>query len=448
MLTRQGLILSMRSHLSVPLWFFAFVPYKLGEGLLITLLPLFIVQVAGGSVADVGNIHSIISLAGVVAFIFWGNLSDMMKRRRPFLTIGFLGFAVFTCLIALEQNVSHILLWSFLVGFLMAAVTPVASALVLDSVPEDERAESFSRFYEISGWSFVAGVVLGAAWLALMPQYWGVTGSMRALLLFAGGFASLSLILCLYWVKEPKNARSRRHFQPQLRGRLAVGVIEERARIYSSRMIYFILHPGILRQTSQLLESPLILYYLCSISFFFAIQIVFVPFPIFLTDVLKATNTQVLLITVSKAIVETFFYIPAGRFIKHRNGVTLQAVATGLRVLIFLIFATVAFMQPTPASLIIVGLTHLLTGITWAAINLSSMTTIANLTPKGQEGTALGVYNAMIGISTVVGSFMSGWLAKTFGYSVCFVTGAVLVGGIAVGLWSLRTALPTKPQPA
>ncbi|MEQ8466508.1 hypothetical protein [Coleofasciculus sp. E1-EBD-02] len=38
---------------STPLWFFHLVPYKIGECFFINLLPLFIVQVVGGSITDV-----------------------------------------------------------------------------------------------------------------------------------------------------------------------------------------------------------------------------------------------------------------------------------------------------------------------------------------------------------------------------------------------------------
>ncbi len=61
---------SVASKLTIPLWFFAFIPYKLGEGLLVILLPLFVVQVTGGKVADVELVNSLTSLAGMLGF-FW-----------------------------------------------------------------------------------------------------------------------------------------------------------------------------------------------------------------------------------------------------------------------------------------------------------------------------------------------------------------------------------------
>ncbi|MFP4120702.1 hypothetical protein [Coleofasciculus sp.] len=56
---------------STPLWFFHLVPYKIGECFFINLLPLFIVQVVGGSITDVGKATMVGSLvSGYIAASF------------------------------------------------------------------------------------------------------------------------------------------------------------------------------------------------------------------------------------------------------------------------------------------------------------------------------------------------------------------------------------------
>ncbi len=422
------------SRLTVPLWFFGFVPYKLGEALLITLLPLFIVQTIDGSVTDVGRVHSLTSLAGVIAFMVWGNLSDRLKLRRPFLILGFCGFALCTALTATAQGIEQVMIFCTLGAFLMAAITPVASALVIDGNPEERWASAFGRFYQISGWSFVGGVLLGASWLAFIPLQWTSLG-LRSLLLLASCAATLSLILCWKWVKEPRKSSEHRQYQPELHHVISVAVIERRAMFYSSRMLYFILHPSWPVNLIQNFSNPLLLYYACAAVFFFAVNVVFVPFPIFLTTYLGATNTQVLLISMGKAAIEAFFYLPMARFIQKRKGVHLQAGATAVRVVVFLIFSLVAVMPVHPLSLPIVGIAHLLTGLTWAAISISSTTIVATLAPKGQEAIAMGSYNSLIGIATIIGSLVGGMIAVSYGYSACFITGAILMGLTAARLF-------------
>lgn len=429
------------SFLSVPRWFFAFIPYKIGEGLLVNMLPLFIVQIAGGSVFDLGKVSSLNALAGVVAFSLWGNLSDRMGRRRPFLILGMIGFCLCTLLIGMGHNVTQVLISGMVGGFLMAAVTPVSTALIIDSVPEKKLPQSFGRFYLIGGWSFVAALVLGVIWLAFFSQWWGTAWAMRSLFLFAAVAASLSLILCLLWIEEPKQISSRSCFKPSLLGRFSVAISERRALFYSSRSIYFIFRPEWLAHL-QYLKSPLGLYYGCTALLFLGIQISFLPFPIFLTDVLKATNTEVFAILLFKSIVEALFYLPMGRFARSVNSIRLQTWATATRVGILVIFTFFAMAEPTPFSLFLIGIAHLLSGLTWAAINVSSMVSMAVLSPKGQEGMAMGVYNSVIGVSTIVGALFGGYLATHLGYDFCFGIGVVLMGLTTICLWSLEAITP------
>jgi DHA1 family multidrug resistance protein-like MFS transporter len=439
--------LSQQSSSPSPRWFYVFIPHKLGSGLTATLLPLFVVQVMGGSVADVGYVTSLTTLAGVPGSILWGNLSDRLSRRRPFLLLGFPGFAIATLLIGLGHSVTHVLIFSALGGLLGAAIGPVASALVLDEVPEDQWPESLGRFNQIGGWSFVAGLVIGTAWLSLLPGRWGTEPAMRGLFLLAGGIALLSLVLTARWVREPTIIRKRRLFHPGLVGRLAVSVAE-RAMLYPPRMLYFVLRPAFLGEVRQHLKNTLGRYYLCSFLLFFAINVGFVPFPIFLTDVLGATNAQVFFIYLIKSTADALFYVPMGRLMQRRQGIGLQAQAAAVRVGIFGLYALLALVRPGPAGLVAVGLVHTLTGVTWAAIAVSGTTAVAVLSPKALEGRAMGLYNALIGAAGIVGSLAGGHLAQAFGYSASFGTGAVLMGLAAAWMWKLRAALQAERHEA
>jgi DHA1 family multidrug resistance protein-like MFS transporter len=437
-------------RLSAPTWFYVFIPQKLGSGLTATLLPLFVVQVAGGNVADVGRVTALAALAGVPASIFWGNLSDRLGRRRPFLLLGFLGFATSLLLISLGHSVSQVLIVSTLGALFSTAIEPVASALVLDNVPEDRWPESLGRFNQIGGWSFVAGLLVGTAWLALLPGQWSPALAMRGLFLTAGGVASLSLALALGWLREPPTVRGRRRFHPGLIGRLAVAVVE-RALFYPPRLRYFVLRPAFLAQVRQHLRNALGRYYLCSLLSFFAIHVGFVPFPIFLTDTLGATNAQVFLISLIKFTIDALLYVPMGRVVQRRRGIGLLAQATAVRVGVFGLFALIALVRPGPIGLVVVAFVHIFSGVTWAAIAVSGTTAVAMLAPKGVEGRALGLYNAIIGAAGIAGSLAGGYLAQVFGYAVSFGTAALLMSLTAAWLWRLRAAVLSEtshPGPA
>lgn len=435
---------SYRYKQSVPLWFFAFIPYKLGESLLITLLPLFVVQVAGGSIADVANVSSINALVGMLAFILWGNLSDWLGYRRPFLILGFLTFSFCLSFISLADTVSEVMLFSTLAAFFMATITPISSALVIESFSEAKWPKLFGEFYQIGGWSFVIGVSLGISWLSLFSRWWGVVAAMRSLLLLAGVISSLSFVLCLLWVKEPPVVHKQRKFHPKMIGTLSVGIIEKRAVFYSSRVIYFVFHPSSAIALFQQFGNALGIYCFCSLLLFFGINLVLIPLPIFLTQNLKASNIDIFLIAIAKSAVESWLYVPMGKKVQKCSGLRLQVEAIAIRCCIFGIFTTLAIMPPERNSLIVIGLAQILSGVTWAAINVSSSTMVAVLAPKNKEGLAIGFYNAIVGAAGALGSLVSGYIAGSFGYPALFGVAAILTGLTAVCFWQLEPVMVKK----
>jgi DHA1 family multidrug resistance protein-like MFS transporter len=424
-----------------PPWFFAVIPYRLGVGLTSTLMPLFVVQVVGGTVVDVGLVTALGPLVGVPASVFWGNLSDRLHRRRPFLFLGFFGFAGSTILLGLAGSVAQVALISMTGALLSTAVEPVASALVMEGLPEERWAESFGRFSQIGGWSFVAGLGVGMAWLALVPRCWGTAMAMRGLFVLAGATALLSLALLLRFLPERTAARRRLSFRPAMVGRLVVAVVEQ-ALHHPSRLRYHMPRPALLADLRHYLRNALGRYYLATILLFFSSALGLVPFPIFLTDVLGASSTQVFFVFLVKAVTDALFYLPMGRLAQRRSGITLLAQASATRVAILGAFALIALLRPGLFGLIPVTLVHILTGVTWAAIAVSGTTVVAALAPKGLEGRAMGLYNSVIGLAWILGSLAGGWVAGTLGYTVSFSAAAGLMALMAIWFWRQRGITP------
>jgi MFS family permease len=64
---------------------------------------------------------------------------------------------------------------------------------------------------------------------------------------------------------------------------------------------------------------------------------------------------------------------------------------------------------------------------------------VADLTPTGRQGTAFGVYNAVLGIGALAASVAFGFLYERFGASAAFGTGAALAAAAAALLLCIRT---------
>lgn len=420
----------------IPLWFYAFIPNRLGGGLIAPLTPLFIVQVLNGNLADVGWVASLTSLASAPASIIWGNLSDRLQRRLPFMLAGLLAFSLSTILTGIAETITLVLVYSFFGSLLGTAVGPTSSALLIENIPEKQWPVSFGWFNQIGGLSYVAGMLIGTVWLQFLPGVFPNEIVMRGLFLFAGGAGMMSPILAMLWIREREGTRTELSPGPQAAGKFFAQVVE-RARYFLPNLRR-LTGAAQLRNLRGTFVAALGKYYLYTFILFFGINIAFMPFPLFLSQSLKASNGQVFLINLVKSVVDTFFFVPMGNWMVHRRGLGLQSQAAGLRSLLFAICAGLAFFQLGQTGLYVIVIVQILNGISWAAISVSGPTIVADLSRRGEEARSIGTYNAVMGLAGITGNLAAGYIVQYMGYVTSFSVSAVIVLVTGFLLWRLR----------
>jgi MFS transporter, DHA1 family, multidrug resistance protein len=433
----------VKEKYQIPYWFYAFVPNRLGGGLIAPLTPLFVVQVLHGNLADVGWVASLTSLASAPASIIWGNISDRLKQRLPFMLAGLIGFAVFTILTGLSGNVPQILVYSFVGSLLGTALGPTSSALLIENIPEDQWPVSFGWFNQIGGLSYVAGMLIGTVWLQYLPGVLGNDLVMRGLFLFAGGMGLVSPFLAMLWIHEVRPVQEKpRKFVPGMIGRIVIRMVER--TIYHFPSPFQLFQQPFIKDFPANLKTALGKYYLYSFVLFFGINIAFMPFPLFLSQALNATNGQVFLINLAKSIVDTFFYVPMGNWMVRRRGLGLQAQAAALRAILFGLCGFLALIHAGQSGLFVIIFVQILNGISWAAISVSGPTSVADLTVRGTEARAIGTYNAVLGLAGITGNLAAGYIVQWQGYVVSFSIAAIIMLITGVLMWRLR--LVTTPK--
>jgi len=91
----------------------------------------------------------------------------------------------------------------------------------------------------------------------------------------------------------------------------------------------------------------------------------------------------------------------------------------------------VLFGLGSPALLAWLTLLNALMGVTWAFISTASTLFLVRLVGRSARGRALGLYNAIAGAGSLIGTLLGGWLYASFGvhlaYSIASVT--VVAGG-------------------
>ena len=405
-------------------WYYTFLPYNISGGSTSPLIPLFVTQGLKGTIAEVGIVSALSSVASVPASIVWGNLSDTTGKRRIFVLIGFLGMALAMIMMGLSMTMSQYYMANLILGMLASAAAPVGTVLVLESFEKHEWAKRLGDFSKVGGIGWVIGLVLGTIWLQfLAPDDGAVT--MRALFILAGALSLVSLFLGLKWIPEPKERVDRESLDKHV---LSVPVnIVERARYLPQRMV------GILSISSKNLRMSnfpqnLRRYYLVIFLIFTGFLTFYVGLPIFLNSYVGLTSSEVFIIYLASSLTSALIYGPAGRWVSRIGGKRIQMISIAIRIVtIPTFFLVTLFPMPIISQMIVFSALHSIMGFCWANIAVSGNALVSNMSYKDFRTQALGMYSAIQGVAAILGCLIGGYVANYFGYLETFLLAMVFI---------------------
>jgi MFS family permease len=453
-----------RRKARAPAWFYSFLPNKMGMGATISLPPIYITEVLGGTVADVGMASALTSAATVPAAAFWGWLSDHYGNRKHYLILGYLGFAVPTLLTAFSASVWQYFLLAVLLGAWSVAGTPVSSTLIMDTVPRDEWDETFGRFNAISGWGVVAGRLVGIAAIVYGIALLGNEAAQRGLWIIAGGVSLLSIFWGWRTVPVPNMPKPRppRGDAPAVAAQTGFPIIERLRYIPNSlyhlprwnpRALFESIGQGAQRLPGQmgrgvqrtvrlggeLIRNPLVAYYLASFMLFMMAVGAYTPFAVWQRQELGNSSAVVFFMGMVNSVASTLTYRWMGRLISRHGSLRVQMVTVGGR---FFVFGGFALLSITPlgpwGNFVVLFVLQAISGLGWAGIAVSGNTTVAHLAPRGNEGSAVGTYTSFSSIGSIVGAVVSGYLVLWTSYTFVFALGALGIGATVLLLWLIR----------
>ncbi len=151
-----------------------------GVGLAWPILPELIQSMGSGAVSEAAAAYAVIgSIYAVAQFLFApliGMLSDKYGRR-PVLLVSLTGLAIDYVFAALAPNLIW-LAFARLVGGIMGATIPVATAYMTDISSPDERARNFGFIGAAFGLGFILGPLLGGllGGIDIRLPFWAAAG--------------------------------------------------------------------------------------------------------------------------------------------------------------------------------------------------------------------------------------------------------------------------------
>jgi MFS family permease len=178
---------------------------------------------------------------------------------------------------------------------------------------------------------------------------------------------------------------------------------------------------------------------------FTAFGFVFVPLPLLLSQRFGLPSATVFLYYVVHQGAIVLAYPWASRRIKRAGNKKVQLASLSVRFVLFSCVAVILAFSPFSLPLWLLVLFFLGTGISWSLFQLSGVAYASRLAKPEYRGQALGLYNAVAGLGSILAGVCSGFLAEHLGYQVSFAAAAVLIVFALVVLYRLPT-LPVLRQ--
>lgn len=424
-------------HKQAEPWYGAIGLANLVVGTSSILVPLMVAQVLDGTVENVGLISSLASLMGVIGSLIWGRLSDAAHRRKPFVILSYTIVSASFVGIAFANSLAWLVVLNMMLNLFWVANASVSVLLVIENREESLWEGRIGHLNQIGTIGWVSGLAFGSLALAIASPGMGEATAIRSVfgVLAFGGF--MAALLATRKIPTTRPRFVRRRFRGSL---LAFGnMIVERAR-YAPYHIYHRFNPRklpILLWGEGGLRHETKLFLVAMFLAFTAFGFFFVPLPILLADVFGIASSSVFFyyVVLNGAIV--IAYPLAARRIRRLGNKSVLTSSLLARLLLFALGAAFLFVTLAMPSQVVMALFFFVMGLSWSFFQLSGVVMISRLAKPEYRGQALGLYNAVAGLGTIVAGISSGSMAQHLGYAATTTMAALLTGMAMVMVWRL-----------
>ncbi|HEV2450278.1 MAG TPA: MFS transporter, partial [Thermoplasmata archaeon] len=203
---------------SSDLWFLAYLPLAVSDGIATPLVPLLALARFSASPFVVVVIIAASALSQVPFTILWGNLSDRVQHRKYFLVASFGAGGLCIVAMAFAGTLGGYFWLNVLEGLASAASAPIGTMLLLETRQKRWWPTDMGLFGVISGIGTTVGLALGFLWLFVFGFSWPVLQVMTGLLVLSGVLALLAALLAWAWIEEPNRLYDRRSLADLLNG--------------------------------------------------------------------------------------------------------------------------------------------------------------------------------------------------------------------------------------
>lgn len=401
-------------------WFYSQLPVDIAAGPVSTLIQLYILELHG-TVIDVGLAITLFNAVSIPAAVIWGYVTDRFQSRKTILVLTCVAVSANLILLPLAKSVSGAALVYALFSLVSSASATPANLLIMETQRKSRWASAFARFSMISSVGTTLGLILGIAWSSYLP--------ISLLVVPLAALSLVSALLSVVMIREPEISFEREFIVLQRRSLqqrlLAIPLI-------FLRLPSLVDFKSVFKGLRSTLTRQLPLLYLSIFVFYVASGLFNTSFiPSLRAAGLSASEVFLVVMTANFAQTASFYF--AGPYVEKGD---LRKTAVAGLVARLLCYAGIGLFIGFTRGITYLGATLVLYpiagGLAYAIYYTSSNTMIFNTLGAKNQGSRLGVYSALVGVATMIGSFISGYVSYYVGFLATFVLAAVCLGACAL----------------
>jgi len=352
----------------------------LSSNMIVPILPLYLTSVLHVQVQSIGIIEGIAESTASILKLFSGWITDRLGKYKLLMLIGY-GLSNLTKpLFAISASWGQVLMIRFSDRFGKGIRTSPRDVLIADSTTKEERGKAFGFRRGMDTLGAALGPLAAFGILAMYPSHYRLVFWISVI---PGIMAVALIVFCL---KDKKLAGNEKQAKPVKLGFRNLNRRFVRFSLISTLFTIGNFSDAFLALRAQDAGMLPALIPLC----FFAFN-----------------------------MSTSLFSLPVG-MLSDRIG-RRPVLISG-----FFIFAAVYFGFGIAKSVSWIWVLFVLYGFYYAFTEGIQKAYIADIVPQGQRGTAMGTYNAMVGLAALPASILAGYLWQTFGSAVAFSTSSVI----------------------
>lgn len=347
-----------------------------------SVMPMFLMSI-GASKASLGLIEGVAESTASLIKALSGFWSDRIGKNKPFMLAGYAISALILPLYAFVISPMQVLVLRFAERFGKGIRTAPRDSLIAGSVTNNETGKSFGFQKAMDNSGAIAGPLIAFTLLSLFPD------NFRLIFIIAGIPALAGIFVIIFGIKEARKSRT--------------DLIKKfRFRDFSKRYWFFL---GIIFIFTLGNSTDALLLVKANEA---GIKVAFIPLVYLITNLVSVVAA-----------------IPAGS-LSDRIGKEKLLIAG------FLIYTVVYLFFGMNVDKIALFILFALYGLYSAATDGVQKAFVADMTDRNKKGTALGIYNALLGITLLPASIIAGVLYDRVNSSVPFRFGAAMSALAAV----------------